>query len=90
MPSQIPTIQIQTINLKTSTISLDLSLEFSFELSLKLSSELSLELFLELSLEVSLELSLELSLAKGPRILRCCQVDGLNQTDQYKVDPRLK
>ena len=34
---------------------------------------------------ISLELSLDNSLAKGPRTLRCCHVDGLNQTDQYVV-----
>ena len=33
---------------------------------------------------VSLELSLDKSLAKGPRTLRCCHLDGLNQTDQYE------
>ena len=52
---------IKTLNLTTSTISLDLSLA------------------------LSLELSLDKSLAKGPRNLRCCHLDGLNLTDQCKV-----
>ena len=37
----------------------------------------------------SLEPSMDNSLAKVPRMLRCCHLDGLNQTDQHKVDASL-
>ena len=50
-----------------------------------LAKELSKEGSKESVVVISLELSLDKSLAKGPRTLRCCHLDGLNLTDQCKV-----
>merc|ERR1711872_606495 len=47
--------------------------------------ELSKEGSKESVVVISLELSLDKSLAKGPRTLRCCHLDGLNLTDLCKV-----
>merc|ERR1711978_119989 len=50
-----------------------------------LAKELSKEGSKESVVVISLELPLDKSLAKGPRTLRCCHLDGLNLTDQCKV-----
>merc|ERR1711978_572610 len=50
-----------------------------------LTKELSKEGSKESVVVISLELSLDNSLAKGPRTLRCCHLDGLNLTDQCEV-----
>ena len=47
-----------------------------------LAKELSKESSKETTSTNSLEPSLENSLVKVPRMLRCCHLDGLNQTDQ--------
>ena len=54
-----------------------------------LAKELSKESSKEITTTDSLEPSLDNSLAKVPRMLRCCHLDGLNQTDQHKVDASL-
>ena len=54
-----------------------------------LAKELSKESSKEITSTNSLEPSLDNSLAKVPRMLRCCHLDGLNQTDQHKVDASL-
>ena len=51
-----------------------------------LAKELSKESSKEITTTDSLEPSLDNSLVKVPRMLRCCHLDGLNQTDQHKVD----
>ena len=50
-----------------------------------MTKELSKEGSRESVVVISLELSLDNSLAKGPRTLRCCHLDGLIPTDQYEV-----
>merc|ERR1711978_825606 len=50
-----------------------------------LTKELSKEGSKESVVVISLELSLDNSLAKGPRTLSCCHLDGLNLTDQCEV-----
>ena len=54
-----------------------------------MAKELSKESSKEITTTDSLEPSLDNSLAKVPRILRCFHLDGLNQTDQHKVDASL-
>ena len=54
-----------------------------------LAKDLSKESSKEITTTDSLEPSLDNSLAKVPRMLRCCHLDGLNQTDQHKVDASL-
>ena len=54
-----------------------------------LAKDLSKESSKEITTTDSLEPSLDNSLAKVPRMLRCCHLDGLNPTDQHKVDASL-
>ena len=54
-----------------------------------LAKELSKESSKEITSTNSLEPSLDNSLAKVQRMLRCCHLDGLKQTDQHKVDASL-